>query len=168
MKTSKIIAAVAAGLIILSALAWLGRPSPAAVNQTPTGESGELPKLTADTANFDFGAISMAAGKVRHSFRIRNSGGEAITVRKMYTSCMCTTASLTTPEGSFGPFGMPGHMPIPEINAALAPGEGGEVEAIFDPAAHGPAGVGKIDRSVILENDEGSPLELKFSAFVTP
>lgn len=168
MKTSKIIAAVAAGLIVLGALAWLGRPSPAAVNQTPTGESGEPSKLVVDTANFDFGAISMAAGKVRHSFRIKNGGSEAITVRKMYTSCMCTTVSLATPKESFGPFGMPGHMPIPEINAALAPGEEGEVEAIFDPAAHGPAGVGKIDRSVILENDGGSPLELKFSAFVTP
>lgn len=168
MKTSKTIAVIAVGAIVLGALALLGRPSPAAVNQTPTGESGDLPKLAADAANFDFGAISMAAGKVRHSFKIKNNGSETITVKKMYTSCMCTAASLATAKESFGPFGMPGHMPIPEINAAFAPGEEGEVEAMFDPSAHGPAGVGKIDRSVILENDAGSPLELKFSAFVTP
>jgi hypothetical protein len=81
---------------------------------------------------------------------------------------MCTTATLVTPSGRRGPFGMPGHTPIPSIRERLAPGEMAQVEVVFDPAAHGPAGVGRIDRTVTLQNDAGAPLELAFTAMVTP
>ncbi|KKT83316.1 MAG: hypothetical protein UW81_C0021G0020, partial [Candidatus Giovannonibacteria bacterium GW2011_GWC2_44_9] len=41
-------------------------------------------------------------------------------------------------------------------------------EVVFDPAAHGPAGVGRIERAVYLENSASEALQLKFSATVTP
>ena len=44
----------------------------------------------------------------------------------------------------------------------------GFVEVVFDPTAHGPAGVGKIERVVTLENNSSSDLNIMFSAFVTP
>jgi len=63
---------------------------------------------------------------------------------------------------------MPGHIAVPRINKSLNPGEEAIVEVVFDPTAHGPAGVGTIQRVVTIENNAGEPLELQFSAVVTP
>lgn len=117
---------------------------------------------------FDFGNISMAAGKVSHRFRIRNTGDSAITINKIYTSCMCTAATLITPTGRKGPFGMPGHGFIPAIFETIPPSGGAQVEVVFDPAAHGPAGIGPTDRVVTIRTNESQPLELRFNAMVKP
>ena len=81
---------------------------------------------------------------------------------------MCTKATLKIGDKKFGPFGMPSHVAIPTIRAILSPQETAEVEAVFDPNAHGPAGVGKIERVVTLENNAGEPVVFEFSAMVTP
>ncbi len=117
---------------------------------------------------FSFGNISMAAGNVSHRFTIENTGGSAITVTKLYTSCMCTTATLITLAGKKGPFGMPGHSPIPGITEVLAQEGRAQVEIVFDPKAHGPAGVGRIERVITVENSTGKPLQLGFVAMVSP
>lgn len=67
-----------------------------------------------------------------------------------------------------GPFGMPGHGAIPTINEALEPGTEATIEVVFDPAAHGPAGVGKVNRVVTVETASGEALQLSFQATVTP
>ena len=118
--------------------------------------------------SYDFGAISMAAGEVKHIFKIKNTSNEAVTISKIYTSCMCTTAALTIGGRQFGPYGMPGHGIIPKINQAVGENEDAAVEVVFDPAAHGPAGVGQIQRTITIENNAGQPVELLFSALVTP
>ena len=124
--------------------------------------------LSALETNYKFGTVSMAAGKVTHRYWIRNTGTEPILIRKMYTSCMCTTAALVKGGRKFDAYGMPGHTPIPTMNEPMAPNEDAMVEVIFDPAAHGPAGIGLIDRVVTIENNAGRPLELAFTANVTP
>lgn len=124
--------------------------------------------LSAEETAFDFGDISMRKGKVARSFVVRNATEKPLIVNKMYTSCMCTTAAISLNGKRYGPFGMPGHGFTPTIKAELAPGESGEVEVVFDPAAHGPAGVGRISRVVYLENTAGAPLELVIAANVTP
>ena len=43
----------------------------------------------------------------------------------MYTSCMCTEALLAVGSRRAGPFGMPGHTPLPPVNVDLEPGERG-------------------------------------------
>lgn len=162
---------VGAGIAILVfiGLVWAARPAPGETNTAAAGTgSGAASALTADEHAFDFGTISMAAGNVRHAFTVRNRDNAAATIKKMYTSCMCTTATLTAGGTSYGPFGMPGHGSIPTINAEIGANESASVEVIFDPAAHGPAGVGKIERVVRLEQESGDPLELHVSAFVTP
>ena len=63
---------------------------------------------------------------------------------------------------------MAGHGFTPRLDERLAPGESAQVEVVFDPAAHGPAGIGQTDRIVTIENDGGPSLELRFSALVTP
>lgn len=81
---------------------------------------------------------------------------------------MCTSAALMMGGRRFGPYGMPGHGAIPRIDQTLNPNEEATIEVTFDPAAHGPAGVGKIQRTIIVENNAGQSLELNFTALVTP
>ena len=124
--------------------------------------------LTPNETTFDFGTISMAAGKVTHTYKIKNSSSEAVAINKIYTSCMCTSASIMNGSEKKGPFGMPGHTFIPSIDEEVKPSEEVTIEAVFDPAAHGPAGVGRVERVITLENNAGKPIELGFTANVRP
>lgn len=164
-------------IIMLGVIVWIARPDSQTGNTAPLPLSSNLNEtLEAEETNFDFGSISMAAGKVSHSFKIKNIGSGPVNVEKLYTSCMCTTATLMMNGPSinlgqgekFGPYGMPGHGFIPKINEAIGAGEEAIVEVTFDPAAHGPAGVGRIQRVVTIENNAGQPLEFGFTAIVTP
>lgn len=164
-QNKNILAGVLASAVILGGIIWLG-------NFQKNQNGGENPatagsELLAEETSFDFGKISMAAGNVRHAFKITNSGAGPVTVNKIYTSCMCTAASLKTAAGEWGPFGMPGHGFIPKLNIKIASGEESELETVFDPAAHGPAGVGKIERVIYLDTASGV-MELKIKAMVTP
>lgn len=123
--------------------------------------------VKADEAVFDFGTISMAAGKVSHRFKLQVESPATIT--KIYTSCMCTVANLIrNGEKVDGPFGMPGHGPLAKLSEDIGTQEDIEIEAVFDPAAHGPAGIGRIQRAIIVEVAGSEPLKLNFDAFVTP
>lgn len=124
--------------------------------------------LTATEKLFDFGTISMKNGKVQHEFAVTNNTQTAVNLPKVYTSCMCTTAYLETPSGEKGPFGMEGMGYVPPANDTIAPGETRTVKVVFDPNAHGPAGVGSIDRFIYLQDDQGGALTLEIKAVVTP
>ena len=153
-------------VLILGTLISIARASAESSPVLPEAQSGVL--IVEDSNDYDFGAISMAAGEVTRAFKIKNTGTEAVTVNRIYTSCMCTRATLVQGDSRFGPFGMPGHGAITGIYRAVAPDEEVAVEVTFDPAAHGPAGVGLIERLVTIENAAGRPIELHFSATVTP
>lgn len=123
-------------------------------------------------SSYDFGTVSMAKGNVSRMFSLKNEGTEPVAITKVYTSCMCTTASLIDSAGTRrGYFGMPGHGGgSSDANAVIQPGETMQVETIFDPAAHGPSGVGLAQRSVYIEtNSRLRPkVEFSFTAQVTP
>lgn len=153
-------------LAILGGIIWLANTS-APANQEANANAGGG-AIIASESSFDFGSISMAKGNVSHNFKIKNTGTGTAIINKIYTSCMCTVARLEVGGEKWGPFGMPGHGLVPNLKIKLSPGEEANVEAVFDPAAHGPSGVGSIERAVILENDSGNPLELQFTAMVTP
>lgn len=145
---------------------WLATPDQKAPAQA--GVSGEVSKVLITQENkFDFGTISMAAGKVTHAFKFKNTSAEPLTITTTYTSCMCTSATLVVGGVRKGPFGMPGHGFLPKLSEIVSAGEEIEVEVVFDPAAHGPAGVGPISRAVTLETSSGSAT-MNFSAVVTP
>lgn len=134
---------------------------------SPSGSESGL--LTAAETNYDFGEVSMAKGLVEHKFVLKNNSTESVKVGRVETSCMCTVAFLLTKDGKeVGPFGMPGHGgPGGRADLTVAPGEEVVVRAVFDPAAHGPAGVGPIERQIVLEVG-GQPLFLDFKAVVKP
>lgn len=165
-QTQNIIVGALAGAAIIGGIVWISQRS------SPTAAQSEWSASTLETQEtfYDFGTISMAAGPVRRSFALLNTGTEPIAITKIITSCMCTKATLKYGGRSFGPFGMPGHGAVPSVRQEIMPGETAEIEAVFDPAAHGPAGTGAIRRIVTIEtNSQTKPkLELSFAANVTP
>lgn len=166
MSTKNIFISIFSVIIIIGGAIWLARPDK---NQNQENNSAlEASALTAIESNFDFGEISMAKGKISHIFKIKNNTSESIVASKLYTSCMCTEASLIKADKKVGPFGMPGHGFVPKINETIAAGEEAEIEVVFDPSAHGPSGVGPIERVVYLEQEGKNPLEITIKASVTP
>jgi hypothetical protein len=155
---------ILAGLVLLGGIYALARSDSAA----PSAASGPLSRLEVSEASYNFGTISMRQGNASHEFKLKNIGTEPVLISKIYTSCMCTEATLETKDGTIGPFGMMGHGLIPRIDRVIGPGEEAKLIAVFDPAAHGPAGVGRIQRVVSLESPGSAPLELAFQAMVTP
>jgi len=81
---------------------------------------------------------------------------------------MCTEATLVQGGEQWGPFGMAGHGATAEINRLVSPGEEVTVQAIFDPNAHGPAGIGRADRAISVLMGGRQVLQLQFTAYVTP
>ncbi|OGA69259.1 MAG: hypothetical protein A3G83_16060 [Betaproteobacteria bacterium RIFCSPLOWO2_12_FULL_68_20] len=138
---------------------------PQVPRQEQPAQAGALVSLR---PSFDFGTVSMAAGNVSYRYLIKNNGAAPLSINRIYTSCMCTNATLITASGRTGPFGMPGHGLAPAVSSPLAPGEVASLEVVFDPAAHGPTGVGRVERTVTLQSRDAQPLELRFVAMVTP
>lgn len=150
--------------VLLSALvvfAQWGQPGATTAAASPS-------PLTVTPETFDFGQVSMAAGVVRKQIAVTNPGRAPVKVTKLFTSCMCTTVKLQMNGRTVGPFGMPGHGVVPRIAEVLAPGQQATLEVAFNPAAHGPAGVGRVNRQVIVETDGGGTLAVAFTAAVTP
>ena len=110
----------------------------------------------------------MAAGNVTHRFSIKNANAAPVVIRKISTSCMCTTAQLVKGGRKLAIYGMPGHGYVPNLDEPIAPNEQAMVEVVFDPAAHGPAGIGRVERLVTIYTGAAQPLELSFNALVAP
>ncbi len=171
MNTSTIIT----GIVIVLLLGFIFVALPNENNESAPTETASVSfstsasVLNSQETYFDFGTISMSDGIVSHIFEVHNEGKEPVIIKKIYTSCMCTTALITNDAGKqYGKFGMPGHGGPSQANIEVKPGESISVEAKFDPAAHGPSGVGFAERSIYLEtNSQESPMvELSFSALV--
>ena len=128
----------------------------------------EPSSFTTSEPLYDFGTISMANGKVDHVFQIANPTGQPITISNLQTSCMCTTAYIVNGSDRQGPYGMPGMGYITSANTVV-PAHGAQgIDVVFDPAAHGPAGVGNIDRTIDVTEAGGGTLQLEIKAVVTP
>lgn len=134
-------------------------------SKSQTETNGEL---AASETSYDFGTISMNEGNVTHAYTVKNTSDRPAVITKAYTSCMCTEVSVNAGQKQFGPFGMQGHGTIPDIEVKLEPGEEAKVTAEFDPAAHGSAGIGDIERSVFVQPQTGPRIELTFKTTVRP
>lgn len=121
-----------------------------------------LPKLSQEEAGegrieispleYQAGRVSMAAGLVKHTFEVKNSGQGDLKISGIKTSCMCTTAKLRV-EGEESPeFGM--HNNPTFWSEKIAAGQTGYLDVTFDPALHGPAGVGQVLRIIYLSTND--------------
>lgn len=152
-------------IVGLTTLIWWG-----SLKQKPqVKNTGEGSVLSVDSNLHDFGTISMKDGDVIKEFVVTNPSDKDIFVSTVVTSCMCTKAFIVKSDGKTkGPFGMTGMGYVPPLNETIKAGENRIVRVVYDPNAHGPAGVGFIDRFVTLTDSSGNNLELEIKAIVTP
>lgn len=125
-------------------------------------------QLTASETLYDFGTLSMANGKVDHLFHVTNPTDKDISINNIQTSCMCTTAYFMNGTSKDGPFGMPGMGGSSAADETIPAHGTKDVDVVYDPAAHGPAGVGNIDRFIYVGQASGGTLQLEIKAVVTP
>ena len=151
---------------VIGVLVWFNdgkkRLEPAAVG----GLSGGA--LIAKETYYDFGNVGIKNGLVNHEYILENASGKTVKIGKVSTSCMCTSAQLKIGDKTYGLFGMPGHGGASKANAIVKPGEKVFVKAIFDPAAHGPAGIGEVSREIYIDTGAAEPIILGFKVNVTP
>ncbi|MEK7144925.1 MAG: DUF1573 domain-containing protein [Patescibacteria group bacterium] len=172
---SKTISIIAVVLVILFGLfIWGysgkgGTTTTASVQGAPGAASTVKGALTASEVFYDFGTISMKNGDVNRDFTVTNQTDKDIMVSTVLTSCMCTSAFIVETNGSLkGPFKMPGMGYVPPANELIKAGESRTIRVVYNPNAHGPAGVGRIDRFVTLTDEAGGALQLEIKALVTP
>lgn len=169
---SKTISIISIVLVVLTGLfiwGYAGKGGTTASVQGVATTLAAASALIAPEILYDFGTISMKNGNVTKEFNVTNPTDKDITVSTVLTSCMCTKAFIVLPDGSAkGPFGMPGMGSVPPANEIIKAGESRTIRVVYDPNAHGPAGVGRIDRFVTLTDSSGGTLELEIKALVTP
>lgn len=127
----------------------------------------EKGNLKAEETAFDLGFVPMYKGKVKHSFTLKNEGQGSVKISKIYTSCMCTEATLIVDNAKIGPFGMPGHGGPTFVSKEIRAGEIATVEVEVDPAAHGPQGTGPAKKVVYIETDDSQKIQLVLDINVT-
>ncbi len=157
--------AVIIGFIVVMALVSGGK-----IINSDKSLSYSMGALSVLSGDYNFGTISMADGKVPHNFEVKNESNEPVVISKVYTSCMCTIAYVIEENGErHGEYGMLMQGgPSGEVGIEIPAGKSVILEAVFDPAAHGPEGTGKVKRVVYLEtNSRTKPkLEVIFEAEV--
>lgn len=116
----------------------------------------------------DWGQVSYGGGEVMREYELKNALSQGIKVKKLATNCMCTEAKIVVGGNQSRFFGMehPGDS-NPPINFEIGAGETAKVVVKFDPAAHGPEGIGPFERTVLLTlADPVGTKELNFSGSV--
>lgn len=124
---------------------------------------GEVAGVEANPSFYDLGEVAINAGVVTREYAVKNATERSLKLKKIATSCMCTTAQVLLGEKATAFFGM--EHPTdknPPVNLELASGEAARVVVNFDPAAHGPEGLGPFERVVWLTfSDPAGIKELK-------
>lgn len=117
-------------------------------------------KASIDLKTFDWGEINMKSGNVSKTFTIKNSGTDTLKLYKVRTSCHCTKAQVKIGDATSPYFGM---NPVSSWIGEVSPGQEAQLEVIFDPAYHGPQGVGPINRLVAVETNDKNNSTIEFS-----
>lgn len=116
---------------------------------SPDRQITNRPQIEISPKSFDFGEIDF--GKVvKYNFQVKNTGKEALEIKRVATSCACTAAKIVKEE--------------------LEPGETAELLVSYDTAAMGRSshGMGKQERIIYVKsNDPVNPqVEVMISAYV--
>lgn len=108
---------------------------------------------------YDWGTIDIDGGIVSTSFTIENKGSTPLKLYDVKTSCMCTTAQLKNTEQRSKKFGM--HEKSSSV-FEVKPRETAQLVVEFDPAFHGPSGIGPISRTVTMNTNSVDNPSLTF------
>ncbi|MEK7558917.1 MAG: DUF1573 domain-containing protein [Patescibacteria group bacterium] len=113
-----------------------------------------------DPTSFDWGTIPMSKGNVVKSFTIKNTGADTLKLYNVKTSCHCTKAYITIDGADSPSFGMEG---LSSWTGEVPKGTEAKLTAVFDPAFHGPAGTGPVNRFVSVETNDPANTKLTFT-----
>ncbi len=160
---------VALILIGVAGLMWWGKSAQLTNNRKMENKQqlNNSGTLIVNESVYDFGTISMKDGIVTKIFKLTNPTKEDIYLKNIGTSCGCTTAFIINGDSKKGPFGMEG-MSNNRTNEIIPAGESRDIEVVYDPNAHGPAGVGIIDRFIYIIDVKGNETKLEIKAVVRP
>lgn len=131
-------------------------------------QMGKAPKVPAQQSvnlnigeqNYDWGTIDYDQGIVSQTFPLENNSQSVLEIYDVLTSCMCTTAQLITPSRTSPKFGM--HEKSGTV-FSVQPGETAQLKVEFDPAFHGPSGLGSITRTVTMRTNDSAHPQLTFT-----
>jgi len=106
-------------------------------------------------SSHEWGEIPINGGNVTKTFEVKNDGPGTLELANVSTSCMCTNAQIVIDDQKSPFFGMHAQS---SWKGEIPAGKSAMVSVEFDPAFHGPNGVGQITRQVSLEtNDPDNP-----------
>lgn len=130
-------------------------------SQTPQATSSQNAKAyTISPTSADWGQIPMYKGNVTKEFILKNTGTDTLKLFNVKTSCHCTKAHLTINSKDSPNFGMDSYS---SWVGEVAPGKEAKLSVVFDPAYHGPQGVGPINRFVSVETNDKTNSKLTFT-----
>lgn len=113
-----------------------------------------------DPTSFDWGTIPMNKGNAVKTFTIKNTGSDALKLFNVKTSCHCTKAFVTVGKDESPKFGMD---TLSSWVGVVASGNEAKLTVVFDPAYHGPQGVGPINRFVSVETNDRANQKITFT-----
>ena len=125
----------------------------------PELKTSQQAKAITDNVIHDWGEIMMDNGNQEAFFTIKNEGTDPLQLYGITTSCTCTTAQLILGDNQSPPFGM--HNKSAYI-FEVPPQQEAQLKVVFDPAFHGPSGVGPINRQVKVSTNDPALPELQF------
>lgn len=128
--------------------------SPATVNLSQNA------KVVVDQKSYDWGNIPYEGGNVTKTFAIKNTGTDVLKLTNIKTSCACTYAQLIIDGKTSPKFGM--HTTSSWVGEVAA-GKEASLTVVFDPAFHGPTGVGPMERLISVETNDLNNPSLEFS-----
>lgn len=139
----------------------LQQPTSGARLPPPAGRAGDgQGKAEVPVASFDWGTIDYGGGDAVAEFSINNPGSGTLSLSEVSTSCMCTTAQVIINENKSPYFGM--HQKSSWIGQ-VPPGGEAKLKVIFDPAFHGPSGVGPVTRQIVIKTNDPQNPKLEFN-----
>lgn len=164
-KTKKILVISLPALLVIAVLFILLNNFSSPENQTATALG--TPRIEVNPKEIDVGNVPINGGLIKKDFEIKNSGSGNLKIDDIWTSCHCTTAILKVGDKESPKFGMD-HAGF--WSQILAPGQTAQLEVIFDPAFHGPEGIGPAVREIYIStNDSKNKTEsVMLTANVTP
>lgn len=117
-------------------------------------------KVNVDQKTHDWGQIAYSGGNVSKTFTIKNTGTDVLRLTNIKTSCDCTKAQVTI-DGKNSPF-FSMHSTSSWVGEVAA-GKEASLTVIFDPAFHGPTGVGPMERLISVQTNDINNPNLEFS-----
>ncbi len=143
-------------LLIFGGVFWLSKSG-----QSATLAQNQDARVSVDKTSHDWGTIKINGGKVQAEFNLTNTGSSPLQLANVSTSCMCTTAQVEIDSKKSPYFGM--HQKS-SWSGQVEPGKSAQLIVEFDPAFHGPEGVGAISRQIEVETNDPTQKLLTFEA----